>query len=101
MYLLDPDRGARRRALVRDRCVHTLHRVASLVDKAARDLGYRTGGLVAEARAVVRHEAVTDDILVQRVRARMWPRRLPPPRGGGEREGTARVTLRRASDPGR
>jgi uncharacterized membrane protein len=71
MFLLDPDRGARRRALARDKSVHVVHRFASLFDKAARDLGYRTGGLVAEARAVVRHEAVTDDILVQRVRSRM------------------------------
>jgi uncharacterized membrane protein len=71
MYLLDPDRGARRRALVRDRGVHALHRVVSLLDKAGRDLGYRTRGLVAEARAVTRHEEVPDLILVQRVRSRM------------------------------
>ena len=32
MYLLDPDRGARRRALVRDRGVHALHRVLGQLD---------------------------------------------------------------------
>ncbi len=71
MYLLDPERGARRRATVRDRSVHGLHRAADLVDKGMRDLHYRTHGLLAETRALFRHEAVTDDILVQRVRSRM------------------------------
>jgi len=51
--------------------VHGLHRTADVVDKAMRDLQYRTHGLLAETRALFRHEAVTDDILVQRVRSRM------------------------------
>jgi uncharacterized membrane protein len=93
MYLFDPDRGARRRALVRDRSVHTLHCAASLVDKAARDLGYRTQGLVAEVRGVVRHEAVTDDVLVQRVRARMG-RAVSHPHAVEVSAKDARVTLR-------
>jgi uncharacterized membrane protein len=71
MYFLDPDRGARRRALVRDKGVHALHRTVNLVDKAARDLTYRTHGLVAEARTAAHHVAVSDDVLVQRVRSRM------------------------------
>jgi uncharacterized membrane protein len=71
MYFLDPDRGARRRALFRDKSVHTMHRVVCLVEKASRDLTYRAQGLMAEARGLAHHEAVTDEILVQRVRSRM------------------------------
>jgi uncharacterized membrane protein len=71
MYFLDPDRGARRRALARDKSVHALHQAAGVVDKAARDLGYRTHGMAAGARALLRHEVVGDDVLVQRVRSRM------------------------------
>ena len=63
------------------------------MDKAARDLGYRTGGLVAEARAVVRHEAVTDDILVQRVRSRMG-RAVSHPHAVEAIAKDGRVTLR-------
>jgi uncharacterized membrane protein len=71
MYFLDPDRGARRRALARDKSVHALHRVVSLVEKAARDLTYRAQGLAAEVRGHAQHEVVPDDVLVQRVRSRM------------------------------
>ena len=71
MYILDPDRGARRRALVRDRTVHAVHRAQSFADKGRRDLNYRARGLLAEARGLFRHEIVPDDLLVQRVRSAM------------------------------
>jgi uncharacterized membrane protein len=71
MYLLDPDRGARRLALVRDKSVHALHRAERVFDKAARDVNYRAHGLAAEGKALLRHEEVPDDLLVQRVRSQM------------------------------
>jgi uncharacterized membrane protein len=71
MYLLDPDRGARRRALVRDKSVHAVHRLNDLLDKSARDLTYRARGLAAEARSTVRHQHVSDEVLVERVRAQL------------------------------
>jgi uncharacterized membrane protein len=71
MYFLDPDRGTRRRALVRDRSVHALHRLQSFADKGRRDLGYRARGLYAGARGLFRHEIVPDELLVQRVRSAM------------------------------
>jgi uncharacterized membrane protein len=71
MYLLDPDRGARRRALVRDRSVHALHQAQSLAEKGRRDLTYRTRGLLAGARALFRHDFAPDELLVPRVRAAM------------------------------
>ena len=38
MYLSDPDRGKRRRALARDQAVKTWNDFSGLVDKAQRDL---------------------------------------------------------------
>lgn len=71
MYLLDPDRGARRRALVRDQAIHAARRTAVVVDKGARDLEHRARGALIEARARHSNRAVLDDVLVERVRARL------------------------------
>ena len=51
MYLLDPDVGRRRRARLRDRAVHVISRFGHYLDMAARDVGHRAQGLVAESRA--------------------------------------------------
>jgi uncharacterized membrane protein len=69
MYLLDPDRGARRRAIVRDKGARAGRRVGMLFSKAARDLGFRTRGALAETRARLRHEEPNDALLTERVRA--------------------------------
>jgi uncharacterized membrane protein len=71
MYLFDPDRGARRRALVRDRSVHAVHALNDLVEKGTRDLACRTRGFFAEAQSFLRDEDVPDDILMARVRAKL------------------------------
>lgn len=71
MYLLDPDRGARRRALVRDKSVHAAHRAGELLDKGKRDLTYRMRGFAAEARSLTRREHPSDTLLVERVRAKL------------------------------
>lgn len=71
MYILDPDRGARRRALLRDKCVRASNKTQQYVGKMSRDLGNRAQGLVAETRNLFRHEDVTDDVLVQRVRTEL------------------------------
>jgi hypothetical protein len=71
MYWLDPDRGRRRRALVRDRVAH-LRRVGDdAISATAADVANRARGLVAEAAALLRHESVPDDVLAERVRARL------------------------------
>lgn len=71
MYLFDPARGARRRALVRDRIVHTTHALDGLVHKGARDLSHRARGLVAESKAFFRDEDVPDEVLTARVRSKL------------------------------
>jgi uncharacterized membrane protein len=93
MFLLDPDRGARRRALLRDKTAHALRRTGDVLDKGSRDLRYRLRGVVAETRALFRDGRVSDDVLVQRVRSRMG-RAVTHPHAieVGARDG--RVTLR-------
>jgi osmotically-inducible protein OsmY len=69
MYLLDPDRGGRRRALVRDQAARASHKLGDGLDATARDLGNRAKGTAAELRSRFRREAVDDTILHERVRS--------------------------------
>jgi uncharacterized membrane protein len=71
MYFLDPGRGARRRALVRDKALHLLRKTEDAAETAGRDLRNRARGLAAEARGRFEDEDVDDDVLVARVRAEM------------------------------
>jgi hypothetical protein len=71
MYLLDPDQGNRRRALVRERFVHARHLTGDAVDATSRDVRNRARGVVAELRARLIPEDVSDDVLRERVRARL------------------------------
>ncbi len=71
MYLLDPDRGNRRRAQVRDKIIRGLHVGGDVGDKAIRDLRNRARGAVAEFWASVRNEPVDDAVLEQRIRAKL------------------------------
>ena len=72
MYYLDPDRGRRRRALVRDQLIHYQHQlddVVEQVDKYARHLNNRLTGLQHQAADLRAHEPVSDEVLVARVRS--------------------------------
>ncbi|HYY97904.1 MAG TPA: BON domain-containing protein [Pyrinomonadaceae bacterium] len=71
MYVLDPAYGRRRRAMLRDRTTHFVHSSRVTLDKKARDFGNRARGLFAEARAALRRESVSDDVLVERVRSKL------------------------------
>lgn len=71
MYFFDPERGTRRRALVRDQAVHTTTQLGKTVDAASRDLTHRAGGLVAEIQSLFSVETPTDIRVVERVRARI------------------------------
>jgi BON domain len=71
MYLLDPDGGGRRRALVRDRMVRAAHRTGDAVDVTSRDVTNRARGVVAELRGRLAGAPVGDDVLRERVRARI------------------------------
>jgi uncharacterized membrane protein len=69
MYFLDPDRGRRRRALVRDQAVSVWTDLRFATEVAEHDLRNRTRGILAEAMAMVSREGAPDHILVERVRA--------------------------------
>jgi BON domain-containing protein len=71
MYLLDPERGGRRRALVRDRAARAGHKLGDSLDGTARDLGNRAKGTAAALRSRFRRESVDDAILHDRVRSAM------------------------------
>jgi uncharacterized membrane protein len=71
MYFYDPDRGRRRRALVRDKVTRTLNQSDEFIDKAAVDLRNRTRGTLAEAMAMLSDEEAPDWILEERVRAEL------------------------------
>ena len=71
MYMLDPDRGNRRRALCRDQLLSAGNKTGMYAGKLSRDLRNRAQGLVAETRARFRHEEVPDEVLVSRVKAEL------------------------------
>lgn len=71
MYLLDPDRGRRRRAMVRDQVVSSWHDLDDAVDTASRDLKNRARGVIAETRSRIRGEEVDDQVLTARIRSRI------------------------------
>lgn len=69
MFLLDPDRGGRRRALIKDKAVSLSHTSKDALDKTARDLRNRATGVVAETKARFSESHVPDEALVDRVKA--------------------------------
>ena len=71
MYMLDPQRGGRRRAMLRDQLVRGGHVALDFGDKTARDLANRTKGVVAESWSSFRDRPVDDDTLLERVRAKL------------------------------
>ena len=94
-FLLDPDRGARRRALVRDKATSAGRRLADDLDAGTRDLRNRAKGRAAEIKARFRGESVDDDTLRERVRSAIG--RVVSRAGGVDVDvAGGRVTLRGA-----
>jgi len=71
MYFLDAERGRRRRALIRDRLVHSAHVGADALGATGRDLTHRVAGLVSSIRGALRRTAIDDVVLVERVRSQI------------------------------
>lgn len=71
MFLLDPDRGKRRRALLRDKCVSAARKTGEGFEVTARDLRNRTQGLMTEVQSRFSSERADDSVLVERVRSKM------------------------------
>jgi uncharacterized membrane protein len=71
MYLLDPDRGARRRHVIRDRAARAGRVTGEGLETAARDMRNRARGLAASARGRLRGRDADDSVLEARVRTEL------------------------------
>ena len=69
--VLDSDRGARRRALMRDRVVGATRKTGEAIDTTIRDFSNRARGIAAETRGWVNEEPVDSERLRRRIRARL------------------------------
>lgn len=69
MFLLDPDRGRRRRALIKDQAVHISNTSRDALEKTARDFRNRASGVIAETKARLGEQHVPDSIVIDRVKA--------------------------------
>ncbi|HEX7043259.1 MAG TPA: SRPBCC family protein [Burkholderiales bacterium] len=68
MYLFDPERGRRRRALVRDQLVHSGHKLQDAAQSTAADVRNRAEGYASTLRSASRRLPPSDDVLAERVR---------------------------------
>jgi uncharacterized membrane protein len=71
MFFFDPDKGRRRRALVRDKAVHASTQVTDIATKGARDLANRGTAMTGRVRSMFNKRPATDKVLVERVRSKM------------------------------
>ena len=67
MYLADP-LGKRRRAIARDAALHGARVIGRAANIGGRDMAHRLKGVLAEAKGMLKHEPVDDEILTDRVR---------------------------------
>ncbi len=70
-HILEPQRGAARRAWVRDKMSRGVRSFGRFLDKQVRDLRNRAQGRVAELRASRAQQQIEDEVLVERVRAQI------------------------------
>src|SRR5688572_28996971 len=68
-FLLDPDQGRRRRAMLREQVSSRAHRLNDSFGVARRDLGNRARGVVFGLRSRFNSDEVRDEILVEIGRA--------------------------------
>lgn len=71
MYLFDPERGARRRALLRDQLLHLNRDLEAGLDAAARDARNRSKGMTARATQRLRPDHAPDEVIEERVRSQL------------------------------
>src|SRR5262249_28147384 len=71
MYLFDPERGACRRARLKDKGVHAINKTGAAAGSVSRDMTNRVRGMAAQACSVFKSCEADDDTLSARVRSRM------------------------------
>ena len=71
MYYADSRSGRRRRAQLKDKAIHAWKQTQRDADMAARDIAHRVQGVYAGSTHMLRREEVSDEKLIERVRARL------------------------------
>ena len=71
MFLLDPNQGKRRRAMLRDKCYWAARKTGEGMEVTARDLRNRTYGLVSDVQSRFSSAPADDAVLIDRVRAKL------------------------------
>src|SRR5438105_989384 len=72
LFLFDPDMGKRRRAILRDKIDSLMRLTVWAADKTSRDVKNRLFGTVQSTKSRFTTDIpVSDDVLVERVRAQM------------------------------
>ncbi len=71
MYLFDPDRGRRRRALLRNKAEHATRIAVDVAGKTRRDVRNHLLGVFAEVQSLFRTREVSDPVLQARVRSKL------------------------------
>jgi uncharacterized membrane protein/uncharacterized protein YwbE len=71
MYVFDPDKGRRRRAMARDAVNHAVNVADDAIGKTSRDLSNRAQGLVAELSSMFKRDEAEDEVIAARVRSKL------------------------------
>lgn len=71
MYVLDPERGKRRRAIVRDKALSGAHEAGERIATRSRDLSNRARGVAANLKSRKKSIEPYDRVLEERVRAEL------------------------------
>jgi hypothetical protein len=71
MFIFDPVRGRRRRALLRDQLAHAGRVLARATRTTSHDLNHRAYGMLAEGSHLFQHDETSDEVLALRVRAKL------------------------------
>jgi hypothetical protein len=71
MFLLDPARGRRRRALIRDKMIFAARKTRDAAGATRRDVGNRLYGMTTEVRERFSGGTADDRIVCERVRAEL------------------------------
>ena len=71
MFLLDPDRGKRRRMLVRDKLALATRKTGECLEITSRDVSNRTRGWYSEIKSRISSETPEDSVLIDRVRSKL------------------------------
>ena len=70
-YFFDPERGRRRRVMLKDKAVHFSNVKRNALQVMVKDFSNRSRGMLHEAKSLVRHEPIDDATLEARIRSHL------------------------------